>query len=119
MTPRFSSRACVQESHERQMAIFAESPDKFIDSFSATFEREFMDVLSRRFGTRRVQVRGAMISSAYVDSNLKACVFLRMQANYVYNEHIQQKLHTHSEYVPLQYYSSSPRRRGTPLSVTD
>lgn len=53
------------------MAVFAESPDKFVDSFSAAFEKEFMDVLSRRFGTRRIQ------------------------ANYVYNEHIQQKLHTH------------------------
>ena len=39
------------------------------DDFSQTFEKGFMDLLTRRFGTRRIQ------------------------ANYVYNEYIQDKLH--------------------------
>ncbi|OMJ29106.1 DNA/RNA-binding protein KIN17 [Smittium culicis] len=36
------------------MALFANSPGKFLDSFSQEFESEFVRLLSRRFGTKRV-----------------------------------------------------------------
>ncbi len=44
---------------------------KVIDDFSATFQKEFVQLLSRRFGTRRVR------------------------ANQVYQEHIADRHHTH------------------------
>ena len=53
------------------MALFAANPDRFMDSFSSGFEKGFMEVLQRRFGTRKVK------------------------ANYVYNEYIQDKEHVH------------------------
>ena len=61
----------TSEAHLRQMALFAANPDRFMDSFSSSFEKGFMEVLQRRFGTRRVK------------------------ANYVYNEYIQDKEHVH------------------------
>ncbi|OMJ27995.1 DNA/RNA-binding protein KIN17 [Smittium culicis] len=45
---------CISPSHQRQMALFANSPGKFLDSFSQEFESEFVRLLSRRFGTKRV-----------------------------------------------------------------
>ena len=62
---------CLSESHQRQMALFAENPDKFLDVFSESFEEAFLELLSRRYNTRRVH------------------------ANQVYNEYIQDKEHTH------------------------
>lgn len=62
---------CLSESHQRQMSLFAQNPDRFMNSFSREFEANFMDVLSRRFGTRKVN------------------------ANQVYNEFIQDREHVH------------------------
>ena len=62
---------CASEVHTRQMELFAQNPDKFLDHFSTEFEESFMALLSRRFGVRRVA------------------------ANQVYNEYIQDKQHTH------------------------
>ncbi|KAJ1917964.1 hypothetical protein H4219_002905 [Mycoemilia scoparia] len=45
---------CASESHQRQMALFADSPEKFMESFSKEFQDEFVKVLSRRYGTTRV-----------------------------------------------------------------
>lgn len=61
------------ESHYRQMDALASSggAQKVIDDFSATFQKEFVQLLSRRFGTRRVR------------------------ANQVYQEHIADRHHTH------------------------
>ena len=61
----------LSESHQRQMAIFAENPDRFLDVFSETFEEAFLELLSRRYNTRRIA------------------------ANQVYNEFIQDKEHVH------------------------
>lgn len=62
---------CTSEVHQRQMALFASNPEKFMDYFSEMFEEGFLELLSRRFGTRRVA------------------------ANFVYNEYIQDKDHVH------------------------
>ena len=62
---------CLSESHLRQMAIAAADPSKVIDAFSEQFEKDFIALVSRRFGERRVH------------------------ANLVYNELIQHKEHTH------------------------
>lgn len=61
------------EGHYRQMDALASSggAQKVIDDFSATFQKEFIQLLSRRFGTRRVR------------------------ANQVYQEHIADRHHTH------------------------
>lgn len=61
------------EAHFRQMDAIAASggAKKVIDDFSATFQKEFVQLLSRRFGTRRVR------------------------ANQVYQEHIADRHHTH------------------------
>jgi DNA/RNA-binding protein KIN17 len=62
---------CMSESHQRQMSLFAERPGKFLDTFSQEFESTFMEVLKRRFGTKRVS------------------------ANLVYQEYISDRHHTH------------------------
>lgn len=61
----------MSESHQRQLLLFAESPDKYIDQFSQDFLDEFMELLRRRFGTRRVH------------------------ANQVYQEYIADRDHLH------------------------
>ncbi|KAJ2128614.1 hypothetical protein IW136_006054 [Coemansia sp. RSA 678] len=45
---------CASESHQRQMTIFASNPTRYIAQFSDEFEREFIAVLSQRYGTKRV-----------------------------------------------------------------
>ncbi|KAJ2157608.1 hypothetical protein GGF46_004378 [Coemansia sp. RSA 552] len=45
---------CVSEAHQRQMAIFAENPERYLEQFSNEFEGEFLAILSRRYGTKRV-----------------------------------------------------------------
>ncbi|KAJ1720078.1 hypothetical protein LPJ53_005247 [Coemansia erecta] len=45
---------CASESHQRQMAIFASNPTRYIDQFSQEFEQTFISILSRRYGTKAV-----------------------------------------------------------------
>lgn len=61
------------EAHFRQVDALAASggAQKVIDGFSATFQKEFVQLLSRRFGTRRIR------------------------ANQVYQEYIADRHHTH------------------------
>lgn len=61
----------MSESHQRQLLLFAENPDKYIDQFSEEFLDGFMELLRRRFGTRRVH------------------------ANQVYQEYIADRNHLH------------------------
>ncbi|CAM9306983.1 unnamed protein product [Ectocarpus sp. 13 AM-2016] len=61
----------TSEGHLRQMRIFAENPEAVMKQYSEDFEKEFLDVLSRRHGTKRVR------------------------ASLVYNEFIAHKTHTH------------------------
>lgn len=46
----------TSESHQRQLLLFAESPDKYIDAFSEEFLSGFIELLSRSYGTKRVEV---------------------------------------------------------------
>ncbi|KAL1760488.1 domain of Kin17 curved DNA-binding protein-domain-containing protein [Schizophyllum commune] len=59
------------ESHLRQMLVVGEHAGKHISNFSAEFQSEFVRLLSRRFGTKRVL------------------------ANRVYQEYISDKSHLH------------------------
>lgn len=61
----------MSESHQRQLLLFAENPDKYIDSFSQEFLDNFLHLLKRRFGTKRVH------------------------ANQVYQEYIADREHLH------------------------
>ncbi|XP_019633854.1 PREDICTED: DNA/RNA-binding protein KIN17-like [Branchiostoma belcheri] len=61
----------MSESHQRQLLLFAESPDKFLDYFSQEFLNGYLELLRRRFGDKRVH------------------------CNIVYNEYIQDRDHTH------------------------
>ncbi|KAJ2488296.1 hypothetical protein IWW37_004914 [Coemansia sp. RSA 2050] len=45
---------CASESHQRQMAIFAEHPERYVEQFSQEFEEVFLSILSRRYGTKKV-----------------------------------------------------------------
>mmetsp|Transcript_29957 Transcript_29957/g.39386 ORF Transcript_29957/g.39386 Transcript_29957/m.39386 type:complete len:404 (-) Transcript_29957:167-1378(-) len=45
----------TSEGHMRQMRIFSENGDKIMDSYSEQFEEDFLEVLSRRHGTKRVR----------------------------------------------------------------
>jgi DNA/RNA-binding protein KIN17 len=62
---------CSSESHQRQMALFAANPGKFLDSFSSEFEATFLRHLKHSHGTKRVF------------------------ANHVYNELIKDRHHLH------------------------
>jgi DNA/RNA-binding protein KIN17 len=61
----------TSESHLRQMRVFQEDPDSVMEEYSKEFEEDFMELLSRRFGTKRTH------------------------ANHAYNEFIAHKSHTH------------------------
>ncbi|XP_037947435.1 DNA/RNA-binding protein KIN17-like [Teleopsis dalmanni] len=61
----------MSESHQRQLLLFADSPGKFLYSFSKEFSDGYMELLRRRFGTKRVN------------------------ANKVYQEYISAKDHIH------------------------
>lgn len=61
----------MSESHQRQLLLFAENPDKYLDSFSEEFMEGYTNLLKRRFGTKRVH------------------------ANNVYQEYIQDREHIH------------------------
>jgi len=52
------------ESHQRQLLIFAENPGKFLGSFSEEFERDFMHLLKRSHGTKRVKAN--RVYQAYI-----------------------------------------------------
>ncbi|KAG6898394.1 hypothetical protein C0992_004104 [Termitomyces sp. T32_za158] len=61
----------TSESHLRQMLVVGENAGRHISDFSMRFQSEFVSLLSRRFGTKRVQ------------------------ANRVYQEYISDKSHLH------------------------
>lgn len=61
----------MSESHQRQLLLFAEDPDEYIDNFSKEFEDGYIELLKRRFGTKRVQ------------------------CNIVYQEYISERNHVH------------------------
>ncbi|KAJ7075785.1 domain of Kin17 curved DNA-binding protein-domain-containing protein [Mycena belliarum] len=61
----------TSESHLRQMLVVGEHAGKHITNFSQQFQSEFVALLSRRFGTKRVR------------------------ANQVYQEYISDKSHLH------------------------
>ena len=62
---------CASDSHIQQMGVFAQNAEGFMDTYSSSFDKTFIELLSRRFGTRRIA------------------------ANLVYNELIQDKTHVH------------------------
>ncbi|XP_028286071.1 DNA/RNA-binding protein KIN17 [Parambassis ranga] len=62
---------CMSESHQRQLLLASESPHRFMDHFSNEFKRDFLELLRRRFGTKRVH------------------------NNIVYNEYISHREHIH------------------------
>lgn len=61
----------MSESHQRQILLFADNSKKYIDDFSREFNRTFLDILKRQFGTKRVS------------------------ANRVYQEYISDRNHLH------------------------
>ncbi|XP_058479596.1 DNA/RNA-binding protein KIN17 [Solea solea] len=62
---------CMSESHQRQLLLASEDPNKFMDYFSDEFKRDFLELIRRRFGTKRVH------------------------NNIVYNEYISHREHVH------------------------
>ncbi|XP_033224850.1 DNA/RNA-binding protein KIN17 [Belonocnema kinseyi] len=61
----------TSESHHRQLLLFADNAHKYIDQFSNEFCQQFLELLSRQFGTKRVP------------------------ANRVYQEYIADREHVH------------------------
>jgi len=61
----------MSESHQRQLLLFADNSRKYLDDFSYEFEKCFLELLKRQFGTKRVH------------------------ANVVYQEYIRDRNHTH------------------------
>lgn len=62
---------CMSESHQRQLLLASEDPNQFMDFFSQEFKSDFLDLLKRRFGTKRVH------------------------NNIIYNEYISDREHVH------------------------
>ncbi|XP_062852813.1 DNA/RNA-binding protein KIN17 [Trichomycterus rosablanca] len=62
---------CMSESHQRQLLLASENPNQFMDYFSEEFKNEFLELLRRRFGTKRVH------------------------NNIIYNEYISNREHVH------------------------
>lgn len=61
----------MSESHQRQLLLFADNSKRFMDEFSFDFQKEYLQILKRQFGTKRVN------------------------ANRVYQEYISDKNHVH------------------------
>lgn len=61
----------MSESHQRQLLLFADNSKRIIDDFSFEFAKEYLQILRRQFGTKRVN------------------------ANRVYQEYISDKNHLH------------------------
>lgn len=81
----------TSESHQRQLLLFADNSKKFMDDFSGTFNREYINTLKRRFGTKRVN------------------------ANIVYQEYISEKDHIHmnsTKWLTLSDYVQNLGRQG-------
>jgi len=79
------------ESHLRQMLVVGENAGRHISDFSGEFQSEFVTLLSRRFGTKRVH------------------------ANRVYQEFIQDKHHLHmnaTRWVTLSEFCKHLGRTG-------
>ncbi|XP_076852281.1 DNA/RNA-binding protein KIN17 [Brachyhypopomus gauderio] len=62
---------CMSESHQRQLLLASENPNQFMDYFSDEFKTDFLELIRRRFGTKRVH------------------------NNIVYNEYISHREHVH------------------------
>uniref|UniRef100_H3D522 Kin17 DNA and RNA binding protein n=1 Tax=Tetraodon nigroviridis TaxID=99883 RepID=H3D522_TETNG len=62
---------CMSESHQRQLLLASENPNRFMDHFSQEFKKDFLELLRRRFGTKRVH------------------------NNIIYNEYISDRQHIH------------------------
>ncbi|NWI13343.1 KIN17 protein, partial [Crypturellus soui] len=62
---------CMSESHQRQLLLASENPQQFLNYFSQEFRNDFLELLRRRFGTKRVH------------------------NNIVYNEYISHREHIH------------------------
>jgi len=81
----------ASEAHLRQMLVVGEHAGKHISDFSSQFQSEFVALLSRRFGTKRVKV------------------------NQVYQEFIQDKHHLHmnsTRWVTLTEFAKHLGRTG-------
>lgn len=81
----------TSESHQRQLLLFADNPHKYMDEFSSEFLKDFMNLLKRRFGTKRVH------------------------ANQVYQEYIKDRNHLHmnaTRWVTLTGLSKWLGRKG-------
>ncbi|XP_051544866.1 DNA/RNA-binding protein KIN17 [Myxocyprinus asiaticus] len=62
---------CMSESHQRQLLLASENPNQFMSYFSEEFKSDFLELLRRRFGTKRVH------------------------NNIIYNEYISNREHVH------------------------
>jgi len=81
----------ASEAHLRQMLVVGEHAGKHIADFSSQFQHEFVTLLSRRFGTKRVR------------------------ANQVYQEYIADKHHLHmnsTRWVTLTEFTKHLGRTG-------
>lgn len=79
------------ESHQRQLLLFADNSNKYIHSFSKEFSDGYVELLRRRFGTKRVA------------------------ANKVYQEYIADKDHLHmnaTKWLTLSDYVKHLGREG-------
>jgi len=50
---------CLSESHQRQMLVFADNPNKFMDDYSETFEADFLEMIKHRFSEKRIKANDA------------------------------------------------------------
>lgn len=62
---------CMSESHQRQMEVFGQNPNRIVDGYSEEFEREFLEHMKRSHR------------------------FSRVAATVVYNEYISDRHHIH------------------------
>lgn len=76
------------ESHQRQMLLVADNPGKYVVNYSDEFQKDFIKVLSRRHGTKRVF------------------------ANAVYQEYIADRHHIHMNSTKWNSLSEFVRQLG-------
>lgn len=84
---------CASEAHIRQMGVFAENPENFMNDFSKDFEKAFLTILKRKCASR--QTRALSLPCSHVPIIALNCRGGRVHCNIVYQEYIADRNHIH------------------------
>ncbi|KAK8502064.1 hypothetical protein V6N13_038575 [Hibiscus sabdariffa] len=78
---------CMSESHQRQMQIFGQNPDRIVSGYSEEFERNFLNLMKPGYSEE--------FERNFLNLMKRSHRFSRVAATVVYNEFINDRRHVH------------------------